>query len=144
MICKQSHNLNLHGRREILAALKERKEKQQSSAPQVEELQNEKDWLDINTVSAASKESVNIIKLNLSATNSDYIINHTAVVDAVKPSYNNTQLVTLYFDNGSDYSVISKDCAKKLDLEIENGAAELTFKTVTGQSDHTKQTTQIL
>ena len=42
LICKQSHNLNLHGRREILAALKERKEKQ-SSASQVEELQNEED-----------------------------------------------------------------------------------------------------
>ena len=40
--------------------------------------------------------------------------------------------------------MISKECAKKLNLQIEDGAAELTFKTVTGQSDHTKQTTQIL
>ena len=44
LICKQSHNLNLHGRKEILAALKERKEQQQSSsAPPVEELRNEED-----------------------------------------------------------------------------------------------------
>ena len=39
LICNQAHNLNLHGRREILAALKEKKEKQ-SSIPQDVELQN--------------------------------------------------------------------------------------------------------
>ena len=59
--------------------------------------------ININTVpNAASREPVNILKLNLSETNSDHIINHTAKDDAVKPSYHKTQLVTLYFDNGTD------------------------------------------
>ena len=109
----------------------------------VENLQSLNETFDIVPYEDDYKFCKLTVKLNLCETQSDDIINHTALVSAQAPGKEEVHDVKIYFDSGSDYSVIMKNSVERIGLKTEDGDTELSFKSMTGQSEYTKLKTKI-
>ena len=87
---------------------------------EVENLQSLNENFDFVTHKDDYKLCKLTVELNLCETQSDDIINHTALVSAQLPDKGNVHDMKIYLDSGSDYRVTMKNSAERIGLKIED------------------------